>query len=618
MNSKKPSPMTIGLVVILLALAANVFMRSGQQYNTISYTKFLDHLRNKEIETVEVQSTKLKIKLKAETTGKTNLWVDRIPKVDDSTLMAELEKYGTEFRGKTEDQGLFFPMMLSWMFPLFLLFGLYYFIFRRMSSDSRGPMSFGKNRAKIYDASKSVAVSFKDVAGIDEAVDEVRELVDFLKHPAKYQALGAKIPKGALLVGAPGTGKTLLAKAVAGESHVPFFSLSGSDFVEMFVGVGAARVRDLFAQAIARSPCIIFIDEIDAIGKSRGGLGAMGTHDEREQTLNQLLSEMDGFDPKLGVVIMAATNRPEVLDPALIRSGRFDRQVVVDRPSVQGRLAILKVHIRDVQLGEDIDLGVVARRTPGMVGADLAKVVNEAALAGARRESKVVEQRDFEEAVDRIQLGLKKRGRAMTEDEKRRVAVHEAGHAVAAMSVEHADPVHRVTIIPRSIGALGATLQLPTEERYLMVKRELADQLVVMFGGRAAEELVLEDISSGAENDLERATEVARQMVCRFGMSERLGAQTYGKGARSRFLEAQDLFGEQRNFSENTAQAIDQEVHQFLEKAHTRARDILKQKRPLLDAIVDRLLVDETLNAASAGCPGRAARRRSSLNRCSM
>jgi cell division protease FtsH len=457
-----------------------------------------------------------------------------------------------------------------------------------------GPLSFGRSKAKIYDLQESERVTFADVAGVDEAEAELVEVVDFLKNPQKYQELGARIPKGILLVGPPGTGKTLLAKAVAGEAGVPFFSLSGSEFVEMFVGVGAARMRDLFEQAKERAPCIVFIDELDAIGKSRGGVGALATHDEREQTLNQLLVEMDGFDARTGVAIMAATNRPEVLDPALLRAGRFDRQVVVDRPDVRGRQEILAVHTRRVKLGS-VDLGVVARRTPGMVGADLANVVNEAALAAARRGSKVVEQNDFEEAIDRIQLGLKKRGRAMSEDEKRRVAYHESGHSLVALSVEHADPVHRVTIIPRSIGALGATLQLPTEDRYLVTKRELEDRICVMLGGRAAEELCCDDISTGAQNDLERATETARQMVCRFGMSDKLGAVTFGRPVGARFLETPVVLGEDRNFSEETARAIDSEVRRVVDAQHRRAREILERRRPCLEALAQELLVKETL-----------------------
>jgi cell division protease FtsH len=448
-----------------------------------------------------------------------------------------------------------------------------------------------------YDSSTqdSERVRFSDVAGIDEARDELVEVVDYLKNPKRYAHLGAKIPKGVLLVGPPGTGKTLLARAVAGEAGVPFFSISGSEFVEMFVGVGAARVRELFSQATEKAPCIIFIDEIDAIGRSRGGHGAFGTHEEREQTLNQLLTEMDGFDSSKGVVILAATNRPEVLDQALVRSGRFDRQVVVDAPDVSGRKAILEVHARKVPLGDDVDLQTVAKRTPGMVGADLAKVVNEAALAAARRGTEQVGQKDFEEAIDRIQLGLKRKGRAMSDEEKERVAYHESGHTIVAMSVERADPVHRVTIIPRSIGALGATLQLPSEDRYLVTKKELEDRICVMLGGRAAEEIVFNEVSTGAQNDIERATETARQMICRFGMSEKLGPQTFGQPAGLRFLESPASLGAHRNFSEARAQEIDLEVDTVVREQYKRARALLEERHTVLRAMALELLERETL-----------------------
>jgi cell division protease FtsH len=450
----------------------------------------------------------------------------------------------------------------------------------------------------VYDRAASVSVTFDDVAGVDEAKAELEEVVGFLKDPTRFQALGARIPKGVLLVGAPGTGKTLLARAVAGQAGVPFFSLTGSEFVEMFVGVGAARIRSLFEQAKERAPCIIFIDELDAIGRTRAGAAAFAAHEEREQTLNQLLAEMDGFDPGKGVIIMAATNRPEVLDPALLRPGRFDRQVVVERPDLQGRIAILKVHVRKVKLGPNIDLETIAHRTVGMTGADLANIVNEAALAAARRGGVEITQADFEEAIDRIQLGLKRRARPMSERETRRVAYHEAGHALVALSVEHADPVHRVTIIPRSIGSLGATLQLPTEDRYLITRDELLDRVCVMMGGRAAEEVACDDISTGAHNDLERATETARQMVARFGMSEVLGPVTYGQPVGTRFLDMPVALGEQRNFSEKTAQQIDAEVHRIIDEQHARARRVLTARRPALERIVAELLVKETIERA--------------------
>jgi cell division protease FtsH len=513
----------------------------------------------------------------------------RLPDLDDPRLLALLEEQGIPYRGQPAGYTLW-PILI-WVLPPLVLAILIGRSLRRLRAG--GPLSIGKSRAQIFDRTATDRVTFEDVAGVDEAEAELQEVVSFLASPEKYRALGAQIPKGVLLVGPPGTGKTLLARAVAGEAEVPFFSLSGSDFVEMFVGVGAARIRDLFAQARERAPCIVFIDELDAVGRSRGGIAALGTNEEREQTLNQLLAEMDGFDPGAGVVIMAATNRPEILDPALVRPGRFDRQVLVDRPDLHGRAEILKVHLRKIVLGPDVDPEVIARRTPGMVGADLARLVNEAALAAARRQAKAVGQADFEEAIDRVQLGARKSGRLMTEEEKRRVAFHEAGHALVALSVEHADPVHKVSIIPRSIGALGVTLQLPTEERYLVTRDELVDRLCVMLGGRSAEEVVFPDVSTGAENDLERASEIARQMVTHWGMSETLGPVTWGRKESLRFLPG--AVSEERNFSDETARAIDAEVRQIVEGQRQRAVGILRQRRRLLDAIAERLIERETL-----------------------
>jgi cell division protease FtsH len=517
----------------------------------------------------------------------------RIPGLDPEKLIALIEQHDVKVRGRIERTPWWESFLYGWVLPVGLMVGLWSFLARRMNKRG-GPLSLGRSRVKVYDRAATDHITFADVAGVDEPKAELIEVVDFLKDPKKYQALGARIPKGVLLLGPPGTGKTLLAKAVAGEADVAFFSMSGSEFVEMFVGVGAARIRDMFEQAKQRAPCIVFIDELDAIGKSRGGAAAMAGNDEREQTLNQLLVEMDGFDvSKGGVVIMAATNRPEVLDQALVRAGRFDRQVLVDRPDVRGRVEILKVHSRKVKLDPTIDLAVIAQRTPGMVGADLANLVNEAALNAARRGGKQVEQRDLEEAIDRIQLGLKKKNTVMRPEEKRRVAYHESGHALVALSMKHADPVHRVTIIPRSIGALGVTLQLPTEERYLMTKDELFDRICVMLGGRVAEEIVVGDISTGAQNDLERSTETARQMICRFGMSEKLGPLTYGKQSQSRFLDIQGP--EDRNFSEETARTIDQEVRAIIDTQYARTRAVLETKRDQLSAIAERLLVVETL-----------------------
>ena len=518
----------------------------------------------------------------------------RLPGMDDPSLIAELRDEGVEVSGRIEKSSGLVTFLVAWVLPLAALW-LVWSLLARVAARASGPLSIGKSQAKIHDLNEAGRVTFSDVAGVEEAKAELMEIVRFLREPERYRALGARAPKGVLLVGPPGTGKTLLARAVSGEAGVPFFSISGSEFVQMFVGVGAARVRDLFEQAKQRAPCIVFIDELDAVGRSRAGVaGGFAAHEEREQTLNQLLVEMDGFDASRGVVILAATNRPEILDRALLRAGRFDRQVAVDRPDLRGRKAILEVHARQVKLGAGVDFLTVAQRTPGMAGADLANVVNEAALAAARRGGADVGAADFEEAVDRLQLGLRKQGLVMTEGERRRVAYHEAGHALVALSVEHADPVHRVTIIPRSIGALGATLQLPTQDRYLVTGEELRDRLCVMLGGRSAEELTFEDASTGAQDDLERATETARQMVCRFGMSELLGPIVVGDGA-----DPADPFGAARRYSEETGRSVDAEVRRLVEDAHGRAREILRDRRLVLEALAKRLLAEETLERES-------------------
>lgn len=570
----------------------------------VPYSEFITLVRNAKVKKAEIREDDIVAELKAATAENSKAKTEpalviakRLPRIDETKLLEDMQSRGVEFAGKIERASWWQSFLAGWLLPMTLMIGIYLFMMRRVSSRG-GPLSLGKNRAKIYDENASERVNFTDVAGVDEAKGELVEIVEFLKRPEKYQALGARIPKGVLLVGPPGTGKTLLARAIAGEARVPFFSLSGSEFIEMFVGLGAARMRDLFEQAKTRAPCIVFIDELDAIGKSRGGLAALATHDEREQTLNQLLVEMDGFDPTKGVIIMAATNRPEVLDQALLRAGRFDRQVLVDRPDVRGREEILKVHARKVKLGESVDLKLVAQRTPGMVGADLANVVNEAALAAGRRNSLTIEMSDFEEAVDRIQLGLKKKGLVMKDEEKRRVAYHEAGHTLAAMSLASADPVHRVTIIPRSIGALGATLQLPTEERYIMTRDELLDRLCVMMGGRAAEDIVFHDVSTGAQNDLGRATETARQMICRFGMSGKLGPVTVGRPMGLRYLEAAMPIGEERNFSEETARAVDAEIRSLIEGQAKRAYEILVRRRSALERMAQALLEKETIDRA--------------------
>jgi len=518
--------------------------------------------------------------------------VTRIPGVEEAPLIAELERHKVEFTGKIEStfvRDLFF----GWIIPLGVMIAIWMFLMRRVGGGPTQALSFGRSKHKIFDR-KELKTTFGDVAGVDEAKAELVEIVDFLKNPRKYQRLGGRIPKGVLVVGPPGTGKTLLARAVAGEADVPFFTLSGSEFVEMFVGVGAARVRDLFEQAKDKAPCIIFIDELDAIGKSRAGSsGFIGGHDEREQTLNQLLAEMDGFDSSKGVIIMAATNRPEVLDQALLRPGRFDRQVVVDKPDLRGREAILRLHARAVVLAQGVDLGIIAARTPGFAGADLANIVNEAALLAARKEKNAVEMSDFEEAIDRVVAGLEKKSRVLSEKERDIVAHHEMGHALVATSVPHADPVHKVTIIPRGIAALGMTYQLPTEERFLMTRSELEDRIAVLLGGRVAEELVYGEVSTGAHNDLERATEVARLMVTKYGMSERVGLATYGERT-SLFLKGAGIGGE-REYSEATARTIDEEVRAILERTHDRVRGMLTTKKAVLISAAQALKRTETL-----------------------
>src|SRR5438094_966781 len=518
--------------------------------------------------------------------------VTRIPGVDEAPLIADLEKHKVEFTGRIEStfvRDLFF----GWIIPLGVMVGIWMFLMRRVGGGPTQALSFGRSKHKIFDR-KELKTTFADVAGVDEAKAELVEIVDFLKNPKKYQRLGGRIPKGVLLVGPPGTGKTLLARAVAGEADVPFFTLSGSEFVEMFVGVGAARVRDLFEQAKDKAPCIIFIDELDAIGKSRAGsTGFIGGHDEREQTLNQLLAEMDGFDSSKGVIIMAATNRPEVLDQALLRPGRFDRQVVVDKPDLRGREAILRLHARAVVLAPVIDLGVIAARTPGFAGADLANIVNEAALLAARKEKNAVEMADFEEAIDRVVAGLEKRSRVLSEKERDIVAHHEMGHALVAASLGNTDPVHKVTIIPRGVAALGMTYQLPTEDRFLMTRSELDDRLAVLLGGRVAEELVYGEISTGAHNDLERASEIARLMVTKYGMSERLGLASYGEHTPL-FLKGTGMGGE-REYSEETARTIDAEIRSILDRTHDRVRGMLTTKKAILVSAAQELKRTETL-----------------------
>jgi cell division protease FtsH len=525
-------------------------------------------------------------------------------RVEDPELVPELEKAGIAFKGEVSNEWL--PTVLSWVVPVALFFLLWSYLFKRMGSGS-GMMQIGKSKAKVY-IEKKTGVTFADVEGIDEAEEELVEVVEFLKNPEKYQRLGGHIPKGVLLVGPPGTGKTLLARAVAGEAGVPFFSISGSDFVEMFVGVGAARVRDLFGQAVQHAPSIIFIDELDALGKARG-MNILSSHDEREQTLNQLLAEMDGFDPNQGVIIMAATNRPEILDAALLRPGRFDRHVLVDRPDIKGREAILRLHAKKIKLSSTVDLAQIAAKTPGFVGADLANIVNEAALLAARQGKDMVETADFDEAIERVIAGLQKKSRVMNPREKRTVAYHEAGHALVAELVPGADPVTKISIIPRGVAALGYTQQLPTEDRYLMTRSELLARLYVLLGGRVAEEMIFKDVSTGAQNDLQKATEIARTMVTQFGMSERVGLVAL-EGSRTPMFLPVPMQG-QREYSEETARIIDEEIKRELSEAHTRVRECLSSHREALEKlakvllekeVVERPQLQEILKASNGKC----------------
>jgi cell division protease FtsH len=597
------------LLAVFLALVAFQLYSAANQGFDINYSEFRRLLENKGVndlvldaETIkgrllpagvdflarERQDAELPQRLKKQFDKKEPTFAT--VRVEDHDLLKLLDKENLKYRAVPERTWL--TSLLSWTLPLLLILALWLFVFRRMSSGAGGIMAVGKSKAKVY-VQDETKVTFQDVAGVEEAEEELKEIIEFLKNPAKFQMLGGNIPKGVMLVGPPGTGKTLLARAVAGEAGVPFMSLTGSDFVEMFVGVGAARVRDLFATAQEKAPCIIFIDELDAVGKARG-LSPLAGPEERENTLNQLLSEMDGFDTRKGVIIMAATNRPEILDPALIRPGRFDRHILVDRPSLKGREDILTIHARRIKLSPEVNLHTLAARTPGMVGSDLANIVNEAALLAARKNKAAVEMDDFEEAIDRVVAGLEKRNRVMNPREKEIVAYHETGHALVAEALPTTDKVHRVSIIPRGIGALGYTMQLPTEDRYLMTRSELEDRLAVMMGGRVAEELVFQEMSTGAQNDLYRATDIARAMVREYGMSDQLGPITYERERRPLFIEAVMPPGS-RDYSEATAQEIDREVANLIHRAYERAQKILDRDRHLLEKTAKILLDQEVL-----------------------
>ncbi len=570
------------LITMLFIVYMQQYLFSGK-VETIPYSQFKQYLDEATVDKVTIGPDNIRGTLKG-TPAREFTTV----RVNDPDLVKVLDERKVSYSGRYESK--FLNGLLGWVLPLGIFFLLWRFAMKKMGP-GMGVMSFSKSKAKIF-AQTDTRVSFDDVAGIDEAKEELQEVVEFLKTPEKFQKLGGRIPKGVLLVGPPGTGKTLLAKAVAGEAQVPFFSISGSEFVEMFVGVGAARVRDLFAQAALQAPCIIFIDELDALGKARG-MNVMGGHDEREQTLNQLLVEMDGFETNQGVIIMAATNRPEILDPALLRPGRLDRQVLVDRPDINGREAILKIHSQNVLLGPEVDLRGIAGRTPGFVGADLANIINEAALLAARNNKEQVEAVDFDEAIDRVVAGLQKKNRVMNSQEKEIVAFHESGHAIVAESVEHADPVHKISIIPRGIAALGYTQQQPTEDRYLLTRSELLDRLAVLLGGRVAEELVFNEISTGAQNDLQRASDIARAMVTEYGMSDAMGLVSYERSRQPMFLP--ESFSTGKVYSEAKAAQIDDEVARFVDEAHQRVRKILSERRTVLDALAHLLSQQESV-----------------------
>jgi cell division protease FtsH len=569
---------------MLMALAQAYFLApAGRQ---ISYSEFKAAVRSGQVAEVVVGDQAIRGTFNREVNGSRNFNTARI---EDPKLLEELDTAGVKYTGEFVSRWL--PEVISWIIPILLLFALWSFFFRRMSGAEGGVMSFARSKHRVF-AEDDVKTSFADVAGVDEAEQELKEIVEFLKNPRKYTALGGRIPKGVLLVGPPGTGKTLLARAVAGEAKVPFFSLSGSEFVEMFVGVGAARVRDLFAQAEQKAPCIIFIDELDALGRARVQ-SPIGSHEEREQTLNQLLAEMDGFDSRKAIIIMAATNRPEVLDPALLRPGRFDRQVLVDKPDVKGREEVLRIHTKQVKLASNVDLKIVAARTAGFAGADLANLVNEAALLAARKDKSAVEMSDFDEAIDRLIAGLEKK-RVMSTKEREIVAYHESGHAIVATLTPGMDPVHKISIVQRGFGALGYTMQLPLEDRYLMQRRDLLNQLAVLLGGRTAEEIALGEISTGAQNDLQRATDIARAMVTEWGMSDVLGAVNYDGHKRNKFLDI--AIGPERGaYAEDTARLIDTEVKRIMSDAHATARRILTEHRDDLETVTRRLLELEVM-----------------------
>lgn len=577
-------------VVVFAALSLlSTFLNPGPVPDEMDYSTFLSNLDGAQIQSVTVHPNQRMIEgtLKSGTAFKTNF-------LDYPGLITDLRDNNVTMTVSSEQSEWVWGLVLQALFPFIMIGLLWFFIFRPAQGANNQAMSFGKSRAKTFDKDKAVGVTFKNVAGVDEAMVELKEIVDYLKSPKKYQAIGAKIPKGVLLMGPPGTGKTLLAKAIAGESNVPFFSLSGSDFVEMFVGVGASRVRDLFAQAKKTQPAIIFLDEIDAVGRQRGA-GVGGGHDEREQTLNQLLVEMDGFNDKQTVIIIAATNRPDILDPALLRPGRFDRQIVVDKPDIKGREQILEIHAKKKKFARDIKLDIIAKRTPGFTGADLANLLNEAALLSARRNRKTIGMDEVEESVDRVMAGPQRKSRVMSQKEKEMVAYHEVGHALVAHFLPNTDPVHKISILPRGM-ALGYTLQLPIEDKMLISKTEMEDKIKILMGGRIAEDQIFNEITSGASNDIERATDLARNYVCNYGMSEKLGARKYGKSQSQVFL-GRDYADHTKDYSEQTATEIDQEIHAIIDRCYKEAETLLKKHNKDLVRISKDLLEKEVLEA---------------------
>ena len=581
--------------LLLLNIAFSGFF--GGQIAREPYSMFIHRVQEQEVMRASVGQNEIRYQIKDATTGEAGDVYTTTP-IFDLQLPQLLEDNGVEFAAVPPPKGQWFGSLLSWVIPPLIFIGVWRFFLARGGGGPQGVLSIGKSKAKVYVEGEAGKITFDDVAGVEEAKTELVEIVDFLKTPQRFTDLGAKIPKGVLLVGPPGTGKTLMAKAVAGEAGVPFFSISGSEFVELFVGVGSSRVRDLFDQAKKQAPCIIFIDELDAIGKSRASNGFYGGNDEREQTLNQLLTEMDGFEAgDTTVIVLAATNRPETLDPALLRPGRFDRQVLVDRPDLKGREAILTIHAKDVKLADTVDLRLIATRTPGFAGADLANLVNEAALLAARRHSTVVEQEDFSEAIERVVAGLEKKSRVLNDKEKTIVAYHEVGHALVGALMPGTDEVEKISIVPRGMAALGYTLQLPTEDRFLRDEAELKGQIATLLGGRSAEELIFGSITTGAANDLQRATDLAEQMVTTYGMSKVLGPLAYDRSQRNTFLDG-GMPNARRPISEETAKAIDDEVKSLVEAGHQRALDILQQNRDLLESLAQQLLEAEVIEGA--------------------